>query len=253
MTKITSLTALTTAATTDNLVIVDNSGTPTTKKITWANLVKSLATPTKGNILVGDGSTFGALTVGTNNYVLTADSAQTYGVKWAASAGGMNEATEASSTPVSDDTESTGGANYLYLGNLITLPTTEKHYKITAVEWKNGTVVNGNVIGGVLGLDAQPPTLANITVFAKTASTAQTGTSAVQKVSVESSLVLAGGSSICGFLLTNSASGRFRYLSVSSQNNTKVMSSFAISWNDTTAWSANTPRMYLKIYYKGYT
>ena len=41
--KITELTALTTAGASDLLVIVDNSGTPTTKKITSSNFKNGLA------------------------------------------------------------------------------------------------------------------------------------------------------------------------------------------------------------------
>jgi hypothetical protein len=38
---------------------------------------------TKGNLIAGDGSNFVALGVGTNGYVMMADSAQTTGTKWA--------------------------------------------------------------------------------------------------------------------------------------------------------------------------
>jgi hypothetical protein len=45
-------------------------------------------TPTKGNIIVGDGSSWTSLTVGTDGWLLTADSTQTAGMKWAAGSGG---------------------------------------------------------------------------------------------------------------------------------------------------------------------
>jgi hypothetical protein len=43
---------------------------------------------TKGNILVADGSAWTALAVGTDGFLLTADSTQTAGIKWAAGSGG---------------------------------------------------------------------------------------------------------------------------------------------------------------------
>ena len=50
--KITELTALTTAGASDLLVIVDNSGTPTTKKITSSNFKTGLA-PTESPTFTG--------------------------------------------------------------------------------------------------------------------------------------------------------------------------------------------------------
>lgn len=44
--------------------------------------------PTKGNLIVGNGTSWASVGVGTNDQVLTADSAQSAGVKWAAAGGG---------------------------------------------------------------------------------------------------------------------------------------------------------------------
>lgn len=50
---------------------------------------------TKGNILVSDGSAWTALAVGTDGHLLTADSTQTAGIKWAAGTGGSGAPTTA--------------------------------------------------------------------------------------------------------------------------------------------------------------
>jgi hypothetical protein len=56
---------------------------------------------TKGDILVYDGDSTERLPVGTNNYVLTADSAEATGVKWAANtAGEVNTASSAGGTSI---------------------------------------------------------------------------------------------------------------------------------------------------------
>lgn len=80
-------TALTAYKGTNN---VTNVGTVTvgTWSATAVGVTKGgtgLTTAAKGNLIVGNGTnTFAALAVGTNNYILTADTTQATGMKWAA-------------------------------------------------------------------------------------------------------------------------------------------------------------------------
>ena len=64
---------------------------------------------TKGDITVFDGTNNIRLAVGTNNYVLTADSTQASGLKWSAAAGGIAGSTGASDNVVLRS-DGTGGA-----------------------------------------------------------------------------------------------------------------------------------------------
>jgi len=84
---------------------------------------------TKGDILIGDGT--GApqtLTVGTNNFVLTADSNETTGVKWAAAASGGSVA--------ADDITVGDGNVHIF--------TTSFPVKMTAVDGQNVTMGNAD-------------------------------------------------------------------------------------------------------------
>jgi hypothetical protein len=64
------------------------SGGGTSGTVTITNSMAT-AIDAKGDLVVGTGAdTFSRLAVGTNNYVLTADSAEATGMKWAAAAGG---------------------------------------------------------------------------------------------------------------------------------------------------------------------
>lgn len=51
----------------------------------------TVGTPVKGDIIVHDGTDYQRLGVGSNNQVLTADSAQSEGIKWAAASSGTGE------------------------------------------------------------------------------------------------------------------------------------------------------------------
>ena len=89
----------------------------------------------KGEILVGDGSGDPtALSVGTNGYILTADSTEATGVKWAANAGGGGGS--GISNVVEDSTPQLGG-NLDVQTNEITTSTTNGNVKLNP----NGTGV----------------------------------------------------------------------------------------------------------------
>lgn len=139
---LTALTAGDTDKSNDVLPIADVSAT-TTKKITPQALIDCIATQAKGKIYVSDGTNMTALTVGSNDQVLTADSAQTTGVKWASAAGSL---------VILDNHEASGAeSTYTYTpGSALSMDS----YSMIIVEWD--TVVDGAMnllmrINGVTG------------------------------------------------------------------------------------------------------
>lgn len=80
-------------------------------------------TPTKGRLLAGDGTNWVTINVGTNDHVLTADSLETTGLKWAAapgSGGGLSDAYDQFTDGITTSTASGGDVFKIRSGTGIT-------------------------------------------------------------------------------------------------------------------------------------
>lgn len=153
-------------------------------------------------------------------------------------------------TPVAGANDTAIGANTPRF-TFFTMPTTHPVYFVTAIEWLNGTVINGNVNSAVWTVDANPPTDAANTLLAWAAFIAQAGASAVQKRSIVSSLPIPGGTIVGAFIATGSATGRYGTTTVASANNSKALTvSSDQATGNATAWSATTEEPYIKVYGK---
>ena len=112
----------------------------------------STATPTKGNVLVADGTNWIQIGVGTNAHVLTADSAQALGVKWAAApgaGGGLADAYQQFTDGTTVTAASAGDTFKFRVGT-----------GITAVTQSNDATHGDNLL---ISLDAELVALAGLT------------------------------------------------------------------------------------------
>ena len=160
--------------------------------------------------------------------------------------------TETSQTINSAAANDTVPGNSLRLYAFVTMPTTAPYWDITGIEWKNGTVVNGSVMGLVELVDANPPAVTQTTLLAFTKPATQTGVSAVQRNSDITQIGQVRSGAIVGVAIwSSSATGRFLTSTVSSRNNSKAIAYSAVpAISNGTAWTASTEETYAKLYYK---
>jgi hypothetical protein len=162
----------------------------------------------------------------------------------------LTEAAEANSTPVAGGTSTALGSGIRVFA-FFTLPTTEKWYVITGIEWLNKGTVNGNVWCGVEAVDARPPVGAGTVNVAVGAPVAQAGTSAAQRNSRIASKAIRGGTILGVWFVSDSATGTFGNTAVTSANNRKTLAAGAPATADNTAWGASTAGYYVKAYFRG--
>lgn len=157
---------------------------------------------------------------------------------------------ELSSTPVVDTSET--AANLQMFGQAITLPATHPFYVITAIEWKNGTVVDGNIIPAAYQIDTDPPANIEKLSLAEFAKTAQSGTSAVQKINALSSKIVAAGTVILIGVIADSGTGRLRFKGAEPNENSDFLldNSIKAPVFNSAVWISTTNRMYVKLYFK---
>ena len=149
-------------------------------------------------------------------------------------------------TPVADNTVGDVSASKYY--SFFTMPSTEKFYMVTAIEY-NGSTTGGNVLMGVEFLNANPPTLDPSLLVALSQETAVV--TGIKKVSVAMSKPILAGA-FCGAWITRSAVGNVRIKDPNSTKLKTVTYTADQPTQDTTAFSASSYEAYLKVYGRGY-
>lgn len=160
---------------------------------------------------------------------------------------------EANTTPITDNADFTVTAGHRYYA-FFTLPSTEKLYQITGIEWKNGATVAGSVTAGIDYIYADPPTVVDTILGALMIVTAASGASQIQRVSTVLGHLFPAGTILGVWVSCSGATHTLREQTGLSSQNQQKASTYTVTPNlsEGTAWTAATARKYLKVYYKGY-
>lgn len=134
---------------------------------------------------------------------------------------------------------------------IFTLPTTEKYYIITGIEWKNGSVAAGNTMAGVDLLNADPPTLNGVSLVAITSQVANTGNDAIQRNSRIVSNLIRGGIILGAWISIADSAQNYWYSSGTQYAKTVTYSSSPPNHNNDAFITSNV--FYIKVYYRGYS
>jgi hypothetical protein len=161
----------------------------------------------------------------------------------------IQESAEQSTTPVAGATSNAAIANnrrYMFF----TLPTTEKWYVITGIEWMNKATVAGNIWFGVDLVDANPP-VSNESTLVAWGMRPQGGINAAQKATRVSSHPIRGGTTLGAWINPDDATATLGSTAVASANLRKVVTAGSPALIDNSAWVATTAQYYVKAYYRG--
>lgn len=182
------------------------SGGGTSGDVTITNSMAT-AIDAKGDLVVGTGAdSFSRLAVGTNNYVLTADSAEATGLKWAAAAGG-GKVLQVVSMSYSTETDNSSGTTYADSGLTLNITPSSSSSKILAFAT---TLTAKNAVSTAAGVDIK--LVRNSTTLTATTQLNYTGTALYQitqwsMIYLDSPATTSSTTYKVQFKLTNGAGG----------------------------------------------
>lgn len=123
------------------------SGGGTSGTVTITNSMAT-AIDAKGDLIVGTGAdTFSRLAAGTNTYILTADSAEATGLKWAAPAGGGGKVLQVVQGTVLTGDVSTASTTYADLGLSVSITPSSASSKVLVLTSLTGCAKRGTANG----------------------------------------------------------------------------------------------------------